>query len=181
MTQRNYQTVKLDRGRHASPDTGVCAMELSSMLAGEAFSDRPRSVSPMISAFVRCYNDLLDDRRRQDLYRIAAEVVGTAGSRDVEMARAARLQKWGESLRARRWWRRRLPAGLSQRRLGRVKPQQAGIYAAHSIFRVTDEIHRSALALIEELVAMGPITPWPSLAGGGAVYRSGSPGRVPIG
>ena len=43
-------------------------MELSSMLAGEPFSDRPRCVDPVIAAFLRTYNDGLDDSRRQDLY-----------------------------------------------------------------------------------------------------------------
>jgi hypothetical protein len=42
-------------------------MELASMLAGERFSDRPRSVSRALAAFLRGYNDLLDDKRRQDL------------------------------------------------------------------------------------------------------------------
>ena len=75
----NYQTIKLSRGRHSSPEHGACVMELASMLAGEGFTDHPRSVSRPIASFMRGYNDLLDDRRRADLYRYAAQTVGTAG------------------------------------------------------------------------------------------------------
>ncbi len=38
MRQPNYQTVKLSRGKHSSPEYGACVMELASMLAGEPFS-----------------------------------------------------------------------------------------------------------------------------------------------
>ena len=64
----SHQTVRLSPGRHGRPEDGVCVMELASMLAGERFSDRPRSVCPVIAAFLRSYNDQVDDRRRQDLY-----------------------------------------------------------------------------------------------------------------
>lgn len=156
MSNSNFQTVKLARGRHVTPDAGVCVMELASMLAGEAFSDRPRSVSPVIGGFLRAYNDLIDDRRRQDLFGCAADVIGTAGPRGVEEARAARLESWGQQLRNERWWRRMLPEGLqrtSQRPT--LRPHQAGPFAVHSIFRLTDELHASVLALVRELVDMG--------------------------
>jgi hypothetical protein len=47
------------------------------MLAGERFSDRPRSVCRVIGAFLRAYNDGLDERRLQHLYAYASRVVGT--------------------------------------------------------------------------------------------------------
>jgi len=59
-------------------------MELASMLAEEPFSDRAGIVSPVIGAFLRTYNDGLDDERRQDLYPIASLVVGTAAGRRLE-------------------------------------------------------------------------------------------------
>ena len=40
-------------------------MELASMLAGEEFSDHPQSVSRPIGAFLRLYNDALDEDRRR--------------------------------------------------------------------------------------------------------------------
>jgi hypothetical protein len=65
-------------------------MELASMLAHEPFGDRGRSVSPTIGAFLRTYNDGLDDVRRQHLYPVAAAIVGTAARRAVERERVNR-------------------------------------------------------------------------------------------
>src|SRR3954469_22253463 len=86
----SHQVARLARGRHASPDAGVCAMELASMLAHEPFSDRSPSISPTIGAFLRTYNDGVDDDRRQALYSVAAAVVGTASKRSVERERINR-------------------------------------------------------------------------------------------
>src|SRR5689334_7818625 len=87
MTAAPYQVVRLARGRHASPSAGVCAMELASMIAHERFSDRSPSISPTIGAFVRAYNDGLGDDRRQDLYAVAALIVGSARGRAAERER----------------------------------------------------------------------------------------------
>jgi hypothetical protein len=153
----SHQTIKLGRGRHSSPEHGACVMELASMLAGESFSDHPRSVSRPIASFLRGYNDLLDDRRRADLYRYAAQTVDTAASTEVEQARAARLLAWGDEC-----WRRRAarsPLGrVRSRRAHRDRspdPEPAGMYAVHAVGKITDETHAAALALVDELVSMG--------------------------
>src|SRR3954447_23607951 len=83
----NFKTVRLSRGSHLSPDEGACVMELASMIAGEPFSDRPRSVCRVIGALLRGYNDLTPDSRRQDLYRCASDVIGSRASTDVEALR----------------------------------------------------------------------------------------------
>ena len=90
MTVGSHQVVRLSRGRHAALSEGVCAMELASMLADEPFSDRSPSISPTIGAFLRTYNDGVDDDGRQDLYPFAAAVVGTASRRSVERERINR-------------------------------------------------------------------------------------------
>jgi hypothetical protein len=153
----SHQTIKLSRGRHSSPEHGACVMELASMLAGESFTDHPRSVSRPIASFLRGYNDLLDDRRRADLYRYAAQTVGTASSPAVEDARIERLLAWGDEC-----WQRRLSGSLLERlRLRRAlkerssDPEPAGTYAVHAIGKVTDETHAAALALVDELIATG--------------------------
>ena len=53
MSDPTHQTVRLSRGKHASPRSGACVMELASMLAGEPFSDRPDCACPVIGAFLR--------------------------------------------------------------------------------------------------------------------------------
>jgi hypothetical protein len=62
-------------------------MELSSMLAGERFSDRPRCVDPVVAAYTRALNDRLGARDRQRLYRYAALAVGTRGDEDLRRRR----------------------------------------------------------------------------------------------
>jgi hypothetical protein len=153
----SHQTIKLSRGRHSSPQHGACVMELASMLAGESFSDHPRTVSRPIASFLRGYNDLVDDRRRADLYRYAAQTVGTASCHAIEDARVVRLLEWGDEL-----WRQRSSRSLLERlRCRRAaqerssEPEPAGTYAVHAIGKVTDQVHAAALALIEELVALG--------------------------
>src|SRR5919198_983109 len=84
----SHQNVRLSGGGHASADQGACVMELASMLAGEPFSDHPKSVCPVIGAFLRSYNDRIDDDQREDLYATAARIVGTRGSRRLERRRA---------------------------------------------------------------------------------------------
>jgi hypothetical protein len=56
-------------------------MELASMLAGEAFSDDPRCVDPVIAAYMRSFNDRLGHADRQRLIPYAARAVGTRTTR----------------------------------------------------------------------------------------------------
>lgn len=157
MPPLNYQTIKLSRGRHSSPEHGACVMELASMLAGEGFNDHPRSVSRPIASFLRGYNDLLDDRRRADLYRYAALAVDSASSHSVEDARVARLLAWADE----RWAQRASRSPLERLRYRRAvqerssEPEPAGTYTVHAIGKVTDETHRAALALVDDLMAIG--------------------------
>jgi hypothetical protein len=157
--QPTYQTVRLSKGKHTSPAMGACVMELASMLAGEPFNDHPRCVSRSIGAFLRGYNDVLDDERRQDLYAYAAKVVGTASSLAVENAREARLLEWGDEQRQRRarWWppaRLGFGGGYARRRHP-MSAESAGRYALHALGKVSDETHAAALALVDELIALG--------------------------
>jgi hypothetical protein len=149
MTDVSHQVVRLGRGKHSSPEHGACVMELASMLAGERFSDRPRTVCPVIGAFLRTYNDAVDDDRRQGLYRYAAEAVGSLADLDVERLRAERCAQWaaeiapGSRFPLRRWAaRRRLAA--------------AGEFAARAASREPyAEHHDRTLAFVEELLAIG--------------------------
>ena len=54
------ETVRLESGSH-SPDGVFCAMEFVSYIAGEPWSDHPECVSPVIAAFMRNWNDSLND------------------------------------------------------------------------------------------------------------------------
>lgn len=141
----NHQTVQLRRGAHRSPEDGVCVMELASMLAGERFSDRPTSVSPVLTRFLRAYNDSVGDRRRQDLFAYAARVVGTRAGRAVERSRAIHCVNWLRD------------SGIAVGWLTRTFPGPSiGAFAARcAAEQGTTRAHRRALRLIDELIGFG--------------------------
>lgn len=142
MSIPSHQTIELSRGKHASPAQGACVMELASMLAGERFTDRPRSVSPVVAALLRCYNDGLDDDRRQELYRFAAAAVGT---RD-RAAEAARLEAAG------------LEFGVERSRFGRIgrrwELRAVGRKVLAYARAVDDAGHARFLGFVERLIAV---------------------------
>jgi hypothetical protein len=151
----SYQTIMLSTGKHDSPEDGVCVMELASMLAGEPFSDHPQSVCPVIGSLLRAYNDRVDDARRQDLYAYAAKVIGSRGSQDLQHARAERLRGWTLELHWSGRLRRFVPAGL--RALAPIPPADlAGSQAVCAIPQHNDRTHAEVLALIDELLTVGP-------------------------
>jgi hypothetical protein len=88
------EIVSLQKGRHRRPEDGVCAMELVAWMAGEKHSDHPRSVSPVIAAFSRSFNDALEPARRQRLALLGARMIGTRGTRELELARCEVLWEW---------------------------------------------------------------------------------------
>lgn len=79
MAVSSHQTARLSAGRHRSPQEGACTIELVSMLVDAPFSDNPACVCPSLAAFVRGYNDHIDDRRRQDLIALAPDLVDSRG------------------------------------------------------------------------------------------------------
>lgn len=164
----SYQTVELSRGSHGSPDEGACVMELASMLAGERFSDHPKSVCRVIAGFLRAYNDAIDRDRRKDLFACAAAVVGTRGSRSTERARLdwmlATLDDLGVPWRGRALLDRLPSRGPC--------PETIGGRLARAL-ATRDHGHQRALTLVDELVAIDRTAPEPDGAA-----RVGSPEDV---
>ena len=152
--QTTHQTVKLSKGKHSSPRQGACVMELASMLAGERFTDHPKSVSPVIAALLRAYNDMLDDERRQDLYGYASKCVGSTGSADLETLRVQRLMEWAERAQDRRW-----PGTMLHRLTQKFAPRTDAAAAAQHAIRATrglsDRTHQAVLRLVDELISIG--------------------------
>jgi hypothetical protein len=162
----SHQNVRLRRGKHASPEKGVCVMELASMLAGEPFSDRPQTVCPVLGAYLRSYNDVIDDDRRQDLYRYAAEAIGTAGTAELRRRRAERCLAeiaclHDQRSRVRRWLSGRPELSLPG---SSIELERVGMHLARALQRSGPDGHARALALADELMAMTPSTPEPRVA-----------------
>jgi hypothetical protein len=151
----SHQTIRIDRGKHAAPEEGACVMELASMLGGESFSDRPRSVCPVVAGFLRGYNDLVDDDRRQDLYRYASEVVGSAGDRVMRWRRRRMLRRW-----AREVAERRSPALAMRTGFRFGGGDEIGGHVGHLVSssrrrRDGDVLHAEVLELVDALLALG--------------------------
>ena len=83
------------KGAHGRLDEGVCVMEAVAWVAGEPWSDHPKSASPVIAAFMRSWNDTLDDDSRNRLLKpYVTRLVGTAAAPAVEDARAWMSLDW---------------------------------------------------------------------------------------
>jgi hypothetical protein len=144
-------------------------MELASMLAGEPFSDAPKTACPVIASFLRSYNDLASDADRQTLLECASRVVGSRRP-EFERARAERCREVALELFALRpFWRRRCALGCGWRAVlnAAEKPDDRMAWkvtawsAAWLMGKLPDGSAR-AVALVDELVAMGE-TPMPEL------------------
>jgi hypothetical protein len=156
MSPVSYQTIKLSKGKHSSPEDGACVMELASMLAREPFTDHPASVCPVIGSFMRAYNDSVDDRRRQDLYAYASMVVDSRTSADVQRTRAEFLTAWAQQFRRNRWTHRFLPERM--RALTRQRNpslESVGTHAVHAITKHSEATHAAVLEAIDQLLLIG--------------------------
>ncbi len=156
-TTATYQTVKLSAGRHAEPRLGACVMELASMLAEEKFTDRPATISPVIGALLRTYNDGLDDARRQDLYPLASLIVGTSAGRSLEQERASHCLAFARSLGA------SVPCGRAA--MGMNTAEASGSWAALAALRTgpSAESHARVLQFVRELAQLRPAHRHPRL------------------
>ena len=69
----------LSRGKHRSPRSGACFMEMASVLANEPWSDRPRCTHPLLAQLARLVNDHTSDPGRAGLVVLIPEVIGLRG------------------------------------------------------------------------------------------------------
>ncbi len=58
---KDISDIVIKAGSHRDPDLGMCIMEAAAYVAGEPHSDHPACVSKTISAFLRAWNDQLQD------------------------------------------------------------------------------------------------------------------------
>jgi len=88
-------TTSLDSGGHKNISDGMCVMEAVAYVAGEPWSDHPACACPVISTFLRSWNDALPDEQRTDLLRpMIPLMVGTRSTPSVEQRRATMAADW---------------------------------------------------------------------------------------
>ena len=89
----DFDNLILDAGEHAE-QVGFCVMEAVSWVAGEEWSDHPQCACPVIAAFMRRWNDDLDQETRQKLKPYIVRLVGTKSTAAVESKRAWLATDW---------------------------------------------------------------------------------------
>src|SRR5215470_3898923 len=78
--------LSLKVGAH-NPNTTFCVMEAVAFVAGEPWSDAPECACPIISAFLRSWNDSLptDQERDRLLKPLIVKIIGTRNKALEEM------------------------------------------------------------------------------------------------
>jgi len=84
------------RGTNAANLNKCSVLEAVSLRERHVWSDRPRSVSPVLANYVRFWADALDDDERQGLGIYVEPLIGTIGNNDTEAERAAICMRWHE-------------------------------------------------------------------------------------
>lgn len=82
-------------GRHADTQRAMSVVEAAAYVAGEPWSDRPACISPLIAAFLRSWNDALDDVTRNRLLKcFVLKAIGTNTAAAHEVTRAWLVTDW---------------------------------------------------------------------------------------
>lgn len=88
------QTLSLKHGSH-EPDSQFCVMEAVAFVAGEPWTDHPTCACPIISEFMRTWNDRLSSDKDRDrlLKQFVPRLVGTRNPA-VEVKRVIMIGDW---------------------------------------------------------------------------------------
>jgi len=86
--------VTLQKGNHEDLADGACAMEAVAYIAGEPHSDRPMCACPVLSSFLRRWNDDMPDADRAMLKPYIIRVIGTYSTQAVESRRSWLAFDW---------------------------------------------------------------------------------------
>lgn len=86
----------LREGEHSEDSQEFCAMEAVAFVAGEPWSDHPECACPVIATFIRSWNDTISDdaERTRLLTPLIPKLVGSRGSKAVELSRAMLCVDW---------------------------------------------------------------------------------------
>lgn len=104
MADIDLDTLVLDRGKHSYPEQGMNVLEaVSAFSPNEKFGDSPRTVSPVIAAFLKDWNDALDDEPRQKLKQFIPKIAGSVLTEDVEEFRTWTATDWLVRVQAPAW------------------------------------------------------------------------------
>ena len=171
--ERLAQVGPLQRGAHSNHE-GMCIMEAVAFVAGEPWSDAPVCSSLVISAFLRRWNDTLNDDRRDVLLRpLILRLIGTSGSDALEMRRAILAADWLVRVYTPAWLKlagltvhaealaalpeitdfTQCPSLMPILTAARLDADAAWDAARDALKTTTGELQRSAVDLVERMIA----------------------------
>jgi hypothetical protein len=92
----DFRSFTFGTGSHKTRQEGMCVMEAVAYVAGESHSDHPKCACPVISAFLRSWNDSIpeDDRRRELLSPFVFRLPGTKATPEIELQRSWMAFDW---------------------------------------------------------------------------------------
>ncbi len=92
----DLQTISFSAGQHATREEGMCIMEVCAWIAGETHSDHPLCACPVISSFLREWNDGLPDdaTRNRLLSQFVFRLPGTKSTEAIELRRGEMALDW---------------------------------------------------------------------------------------
>jgi hypothetical protein len=105
MSVIEIEKIPLKVGGHSSLADGACAMELVSYMAGERWSDHPECACPIISAFMRSWNDAIqNDAHRDELLKpLLPLLLHSRSTSAVELKRSYLAFDWLARVQAPAW------------------------------------------------------------------------------
>jgi len=172
------EVLVLYAGAHQTPCDGQCVMEAAAYFgarkfpeyANEPFSDRPSFACRTLSAFLRAWNDNVDDDARQTLKPYIMRVIGTNDGKTE--TRTWILVDWAI--------REQLPLVLDALKDPKATMCAAGLRGLNPISRDTAkaELERSLPFLNDALARARALARDLALAGEGAVDLALAPGRA---
>jgi hypothetical protein len=133
MKNIDLDNIAIRKGSHGSFREGGCVMELVSYMADEPWSDSPDCACPVLSEFLRRWNDDMNDEDRQILKPLIPKMVGSKSTIEIESKRRELISDW--------FFRVNVPAWLELADLkeyanaGRQKGMAADWQAARSAAR----------------------------------------------
>ena len=91
---KKFEKWSLKQGAH-SPDSTFCVMEAVAYVSGEAWSDHPECACPIISAFLRNWNDALpSDGERDRLLKPLIPLLVNTRNKKLELKRGLMAADW---------------------------------------------------------------------------------------
>src|SRR5579859_2957500 len=92
----DFKTFTFGIGSHTRRRDGMCFMEAVAYVAGEKHTDHPKCACPILSTFLRIWNDTIknDDRRRELLGQFVFRLPGTKASPEIELRRSFMCLDW---------------------------------------------------------------------------------------